>query len=220
MLTSEAAALPRTAYAVALADFARRHGLGRGDVVRAYHAVRAMPYRSGSDRTPLTALRRGRGACTARHVILRDLLRLQGATADVELVEGDFAAGFFATPAMPDALAAMVREGGVPDVHCHVRVGRGSDTRRLDATWPDAMRSLGVRVNDAWDGVGDTIGAMPGGVIRSAPEDVLGQKARLLSKLTHSQSERRTTFLRLLSSWLDGLERDTRGRMIDGAEDG
>lgn len=202
------------AYPAALADFARRHALGQGDVVRTYHAVRAMPYRSGPDRTPLTALRDDRGACTARHIVLRDLLRAQGVAAAVELVEGDFAAGFTPTPAMPDALADMVRAGGVRDMHCRVRIGEGAEARRLDATWPDAMRGRGVRVNDGWDGASDTIEAVPGAVVRSDAEDVIGEKERLLAELTPAEATRRGTFLRLLSDW---LERETKkGRASDG----
>lgn len=189
-------------YAEALAAFRVRHGLGQGDVVRTYHAVRDLPYRSGADRTPETALLNRQGACTAKHLILRDLLREQGVEAVVELVEGDFTAGLSPTQDMPPALAKMVSEGGVRDMHCRVRIGSDSEALRLDATWPDAMATHGVIVNSGWDGTGDTIGAIPNVVVRSDAEDVLTEKARLLDDLTPEQTDRRRRFLSLLSGWL------------------
>lgn len=204
MPTSEALAAPaRTmTYAEARAWFRARHRLGPGDVVAAFHAVRSLPYRSGPDRTPLAALREGRGACTAKHLVLRDLLRDLGEEAAVELVEGRFGAGMPVHADMPQELQGMIRDGGVPDLHARVRLGRAETARRLDATWPDALEPLGFPVNRGWDGRGDTRGAMPGGAVRSEAEDVLAEKARLLSGLTAEESERRGVFLRLLSEWL------------------
>ena len=204
MPSSDAPTAPARAltYAEALGSFRARHRLGPGGVVEAFHAVRNLPYFSGPDRTPLAALRDGRGACTAKHLVLRDLLRAMGETAAVELVEGRFGAGMPVHPDMPEALRAMIREGGVPDIHAHVRLGEGERAQRLDATWPDALEALGFPVNRAWDGRGDTRGAMPGGAVRSDAEDVLAEKARLLSGLAAEESERRGQFLRLLSDWL------------------
>ena len=47
-------------------------------ILQAYSAVRQMLYFSGADRTPMAALRDGRGACTAKHLVLRDALRKAG----------------------------------------------------------------------------------------------------------------------------------------------
>ena len=96
MPTSEARRLPPTdpaaEYAEALAAFGARHLAGEGSaaLVQAFHAVRNLPYFSGPDRSALAALRTGRGACTAKHVLLRDLLRGLGTPAVVEIVEGDY----------------------------------------------------------------------------------------------------------------------------------
>lgn len=191
------------AYVDALEAFRKSNDIAVADVVRTYHAVRAMPYGSGPDRTPLTALRSGRGACTAKHLILRDLLRSVGITAVIELVDGDFASGLVAAAdAMPRDLAAMVRKGGVRDIHCRVRIGTGAGVQLLDATWPDGLGTVGVTVNDGWDGIGDTIGAIPHVRVRSEAEDVLAEKARLLAELSLEETERRRRFLRLLSDWL------------------
>ncbi len=197
-----------SAYAEGLAAFVAAHvpARGAGGVLQAYTAVRQMPYFSGPDRTPLTALREGRGACTAKHVILRDVLRAIGRRADVEIVQGDFAAAIPPHPSQDAALAEMVRQGDVMDFHCRV-VLRGVDgDRRLDATWPDALAPFGFAVNRDWTGQGDTLQAIPDAIVRATPEDVLAAKAELLATLDPPMIARRLEFLRLLSGWMAGLK--------------
>lgn len=195
-------------YAEVLASFVARHvpARGAGGILQAYSAVRQMPYFSGADRTPMAALRDGRGACTAKHIILRDILRATGQRADVEIVQGDFAAAIPLHPTQEPALAQMIREADVMDFHCRV-VLRGVDgDRRLDATWPDALAQYGFSVNGGWTGKGDTLQAMPDAVVRATPEDVLSAKADMLITLGPAMIARRLEFLRLLSGWMAGLQ--------------
>lgn len=187
-------------YAEALDAFLAAH-VASGGVVAAYRAVQAMPYFSGPDRTPLAALRTGRGACTAKHLVLRDALRRMGQAAVVEIVEGDFASGIPLHLSMPAELQEMVRAGGVVDFHCRVRLEGGPV---LDATWPLALRRWGFDVRE-WHGAGDSGQAIAQVTVRSTDEDVLGTKARLLAGLSEADSARRLRFLALLSGWLAGL---------------
>jgi len=187
-------------YAEALDAFLAAH-VASGSVVAAYRAVQAMPYFSGPDRTPLAALRTGRGACTAKHLVLRDALRRMGQGAEVEIVEGDFASGVPVHPSQPAALQAMIRDGGVVDFHCRVRLRDGP---ALDATWPLALRRWGFPAQD-WNGAGDSAQAIARVTVRSQDEDVLGTKARLLAGLSEEDSTRRLRFLALLSGWLAGF---------------
>ena len=179
---------------------------GVGGVVQTYAAVQRMPYFSGPDRTPLAALRSGRGACTAKHIILRDLLRRAGARACVEIVEGDFAAGIPLHPTQSPDLQQMIRQRGVTDFHCRVRLMRPEGDLRLDATWPEDLAAYGFAVNRAWTGTGDTLQAIPAVVVRSDDEDVLGTKALLLAGLSTAARQKRLEFLRLLSAWMTTIK--------------
>ena len=191
-------------YVAALAHFAAPHG---GDPVALFHAVRAMPYRSGPDRTPMAALCTGQGACTAKHLILRDALRLAGHRAEVELVEGDFASAIPDHPSMPDALRAEIAQGGITDYHCRVRLSASDQPhRRLDATWPDALIPFGFVTARGWNGTGDTVQAIERVRIAACVDDVLAEKARLLSALPPAAAARRLRFLALLSDWLSGVQ--------------
>ena len=176
--------------------------LGMGGILQSYEAVRQMPYFSGPDRTPLAALRSGQGACTAKHIILRDVLRKLGERAEVEIVEGDFSTGIPLHPAQPADLQEMIRQGGVTDFHCRVRLITGAGEMRLDATWPDELAPFGFTSNRTWTGNGDTIQAILKVVLWSQDEDVLGTKARLVASLGDAALQRRQVFLRLLSDWL------------------
>ncbi len=197
-------ATPADPYAAALSAFAASFG---GDPVALFHGVRAMPYRSGPDRTPLAALRSGQGACTAKHLILRDMLRLAGHRAEVELVEGDFAGAIPDHASMPDTLRAEIARGGVTDYHCRVRLTTpGQPHRRLDATWPDALIPYGFATAQGWDGTGDTVQAIERVRVAACVDDVLTEKARLLSALPPAAAARRLRFLRLLSDWLSDVQ--------------
>ena len=196
MLTSEAS----TAYDLALDAFMASQVAG--DVPGIYHAVRKLAYFSSGERSAEAVMRTGRGACTAKHILLRDLLRRHGEVAEVELAEGDFAAGMPQVASMPLALREMIRAAGVPDFHCYVVWQGPQHAVRLDATWPDALGSYGFAVNAGWAGTGDTrLAITPDGITERA-EDVIAAKARLLSGLTAEQAAKRRLFLKLLSDWI------------------
>ena len=196
MLISE----PNTAYGLALDAFMASHGAH--DVPGTYHAVRKLAYFSSGERSPEAVIRTGRGACTAKHILLRDLLRRQGEVAEVELVEGDFAAGMPQAASMSAPLRDMIRDAGVADYHCYVLWQNAGQAVRLDATWPNAMAVHGFPVNVGWAGTGDTMLAItPNGTTRRA-EDVITAKAELLSGLSADQADKRRRFLTLLSDWI------------------
>ena len=187
-------------YNARLDAFLARHGAT--DVPSIYHAVRNLGYYSSGDRTPDAVMETGRGACTAKHILLRDLLRRHGETAAVEIVGGDFAEGIPVVKGMPQALVDMIRQAGVLDYHCYV-VWRGPERElKLDATWPDAVAPYGFTVNADWAGEGDTTLALRPTLVKVREENVVEEKEKLLSGLNTDQLETRRAFLKLLSDWL------------------
>jgi hypothetical protein len=192
-------------YQEGLEAFLRLHVTqdGPAGVVQAFHAVRRMRYFSGPDRTPLALLASGRGACTAKHLLLRDLLRRLGERASTELVQGDFTRGIPTVDSMPRPLAQRIAQGAVTDFHCHVIWHTDNQALVLDATWPDGLSGYGFAVNSGWQGVGGTIGAMPGAVGMGLHEDVLQAKQALIDTLSVPVALDRKTFLSMLSQWID-----------------
>lgn len=194
-------------YTTALDHFIERHvDLAKEfAVISLFHAVRNIPYFSTGERSPEAVLRDNRGACTAKHLLLRDLLRRCGELADVELIEGDFAASMPVVHSMPDELKMWIRSGGIKDYHCYV-VWRGPEREQiLDATWPDALARHGFTVNSDWAGEGDTALAIVPTFIKSRVEDVIPRKEKLLLSLTREETHHRKLFLSLLSTWLASL---------------
>ena len=187
-------------------------GLGGdgGRPVAIFHAVRNIPYASRGSRRPDDVLDAKEGSCSGKHLLLRDLLRRAGETADVETVEGDFAGGLPEAPSMPATLRAMVHDGGVRDFHQYVVWAGPGGEMRLDATWPDYVSPHGVATNAGWDGRGDTqIALKPTRVVGRA-EDLIAYKERLLATLSAEETVRRREFLSLLTQWLEKL-RETGG---------
>jgi hypothetical protein len=203
--TGDGEAAGAGSYEEALDAFLERSGLADGpaDVPAIFHAVRNLAYHSSGDRTPEAVLRTGRGACTAKHILLRDLLRRRGEVADVEIVAGDFAAAVPEVESMPAALRRWVREGGIRDFHCYA-VWRGAKGElKLDATWPDGLATYGFTINAGWAGEGDTALAIEPVSVKARVEDVIGRKERLLATLSQDAAANRRAFLGLLSTWLD-----------------
>jgi hypothetical protein len=175
---------------------------GHAALVEVYHAVREIPYFSSGDRSPYAALKARRGACTAKHIILRDALRIVGFDAVIELVDCDFAAGVPPHSSMSQDLLDQVRAGNIRDIHCWVRT-RGDTPQLLDATWPSGLAVYGFSTNSGWTGTGDTYPAVDCVQSISVSEDVLIEKQRLLDDFSDQEKKRRKKFLGALSSWLD-----------------
>ena len=167
-----------------------------------FHAVRRMTYASNTSRSPEDVLISNRGACTGKHLLLRDLLRRAGEEADVEIAQGDFAANIPIVLSMPEILKQRIQAGGVIDFHCYVVWRTANRELKLDATWPDSLAPLGFPVNDSWDGRQDTQLALEPFEISSRVEDVIGHKEQLLSTLSSAQIDNRRFFLDLLTNWL------------------
>lgn len=174
-------------------------GAGRLDAVSVFHAVRQLPYLSDGDRSLQTVLARRAGACTAKHLLLTRLLNEIGTPAAMELVDGDFATPLRGARDVPEELAPAIRDG-IPDIHNIVRATVDGRSVLLDATWNDAVKPYGFRVNDAWDGRGDTeiavdvnrmLGsaedpvAKKGAIIDSWPEEVRARRRRFLDGISH-----------------------------------
>ncbi len=192
-----------TLYELALDAFMTSHGAE--DVPGIYHAVRKLAYFSSGERSPEAVMRTGRGACTAKHILLRDLLRRRGEVAEVVLVSGDFADGIPQAASMPARLRAMIRDAGVADFHCYVVWQNAGEAVRLDATWPNALLPYGFPVNTGWAGSGDTVLAISPNAATQRAEDVITAKSQLLLGLSVDQAARRLRFLKLLSDWIAAI---------------
>lgn len=173
-------------------------------VTEVYHAVRNLTYASDGNRTPAGVLETGRGSCTGKHLLLRDLLRRMGERAEVETVEGDFALGVPAHPTMSPALLAFAGKGGTRDFHNYVVWEGPHGAAKLDATWPDAMAGFGFAVNSDWAGQGNSGIALTPVSNRGTAEDVIEYKKRLLSELSAQETADRLSFLALLTGWIAG----------------
>jgi len=189
---------------------ARHAGTPAGDprvrVVALFHAVRALPYASAGVRETAAVLAAGAGSCTGKHLVLRDALRRIGEAAEVEIVEGDFAAAIPVVAGMPAALARWTGAGGIRDYHNRVIWHAPEGEVVLDATWPDAVAPFGFAVNADWRGRGDTATALTVERVHGRPEDVISAKTALLERLAPRLQADRRAFLALLTDWLAGVQ--------------
>lgn len=173
------------------------------DPIVVFHRIRNFAYASRGRRDPQSVLELGEGSCSGKHLLLRDLLRLMGMKADVEIAEGDFAAGVPPHPSMPSRLKTLVQEAGVRDFHQYVVWTSDTGERLLDATWPDSVAHLGIPTNAGWDGQDNTRLALEPVAHHGRPDDLITKKNALLAGLSEPERAKRQEFLTLLTEWLD-----------------
>lgn len=195
----------------------------RSVAVELFHLVRNFSYVSNGMRDPLWVLENRAGSCSGKHILLRDLLRAAGFKADVETVEGDFAAGIPSVAAFSPELREALERAGIHDFHQIVSVDLGDETVLLDATWPDSLKVHGFPINDDWQGRGQTTLALKPERFLGPTEDVVPFKVALIEKLPEEKQRRRLEFLSLLNVGLASLEQATGHgnddiRLDDGTE--
>jgi hypothetical protein len=170
-----------------------------------YHAVRNIPYGSIGRRDPAHVLVANAGSCSAKHMLLDELLRRLGHRTRLITIFTHFDEGVPDHASYPEELRELLRRGKVPDFHHFLRVEQNGRWLDLDATWHDRLGAYGFPVNAGWTGAGDTrLAARP---IREYPptDDLVALKERLLKELSPPQRALRTRFFGLLSDWIAGL---------------
>ncbi len=187
----------------ALADFfmqIEHHGQ-KADATSVFHAVRQLPYLSTGDRSIEGILLRRAGSCSSKHILLSAMLNQIGITAHVELVLGDFATPFRGARNVPAEFSDSARDG-IRDVHNILRAEINGTAVVLDATWHDAMLPFGMRVNNTWNGLGDTpiavdVTQMLGPSLQPAKD-----KARLIASWPEAEQQKRRRFLEMVNKWV------------------
>lgn len=175
-------------------------------IVAIYHHVRSIPYGGAGQRDPRRVYESRLGTCSGKHILLRDTLRACGYDAEVVTIFTHFNKGIPVHPSMPQELQDIILSADVPDYHHFVRaLSKDGYIVELDATWHDALKSYRFPVNDAWDGMGDTV--LAGAPIRSYPatEDIASLKQSLLAALSAEETALRAKFLKLLTEWMAAI---------------
>lgn len=194
-------------YARKMDDFLTQNGLdGQADPVAVYHAVRKVPYGSRGGRSPEEVLLHNEGSCSGKHILLRDLLRHLKQSANIETVQGDFAAAMQAHASMPEDLQQYCNVGGVVDFHHYVVWDSPNGAWKLDATWPDNVIAMGIPGNANWVGGGDTKLALSPEKSLGFTEDIPKFKERLLGGLSDEERAYRSKFLTLLTDWVTAID--------------
>lgn len=174
------------------------------DIAEIFHGVRRLPYHSSGDRSLMGILKSKRGSCSSKHILLAALLNSVGVRAQVELVQGDFATPLRAARGIPVSFVEAARSG-VRDIHNVVRAWLNGRPTVLDATWHDDVKPHRFRVNDAWEGEGDTEIAVDVESFLGPAADVAAAKAHIISSWPNAEQARRRAFLEQINEWVAAL---------------
>lgn len=187
---------------------ARRRGLvddeGTLGPREAFRLVRDLPYRRTPALTPEAVVAAWCGTCTAKHVLLKQLLGEMGIPSRLIMAGHLFSRE--TAPFLPPEVLAHVDGGPVPDVHTYLEVLDGRLPRPVDATWPLGLRAWGFPANPSWEGpmalacVPLETGAVPEGC------DVSSFKEAWIVRWVGRERPRREALLQALRTWLDRQE--------------
>ena len=122
------------------------HGDARVDAGGVFALIRDMPYQRASSREPEAIIREWRGTCSGKHYLLDALFREMGHDSRVVMCTHNFTPEN--TAHFPEPLRSEVSQGPLPDVHTYVRLHTEAGWMKVDATWPQSARALGMAIND------------------------------------------------------------------------
>ena len=177
-------------------------GDGNVDAGVVFTLVRDMAYQRASSRKPEAIIREWRGTCSGKHYLLDALFREMGYDSRVMMCTHDFTPEN--TAHFPDLLRLEVSKAPVPDVHTYVRLQTEAGWMKVDATWPQGARALGMAVNDRFiPGVYMDVACSPVEVFE-VPHGVDPQafKEELIKVHCGSDMDRRDRFIEDMSRWL------------------
>ena len=171
------------------------------NVVTLFHAVQNLPYLSTGDRSLEGILQRRAGSCSSKHILLAALLNVIGITSRVELVLGDFATPFRNARNIPAPFIEAAKNG-IRDIHNILRADINGTSVILDATWHDAMLPFAMRVNNAWNGQGDTEIAVDVHKMLGPSNEPAEDKARIIAIWPQAEQQARRRFLETVNDWI------------------
>ena len=185
---------------------AERRGLLGGDANLdagvVFTLIRDMPYQRANSRVPEAIIREWRGTCSGKHYLLDALFREMGHDSRVVMCTHNFTPEN--TAPFPGPLRPGVSQGPVPDCHTPRRLHTEAGWMKVDATWPQSARALGMAVNDRFiPGVDMDVACSPVEVFE-VPDGVDPQtfKEELIEVHCGSDTDRRDHFIEAMSIWL------------------
>jgi hypothetical protein len=184
-------------------------GLGPEEArISVFGHIRDIPYAIIPElrdpyRGPAGMLTVNKGSCQPKHFLLADFFRRLGIPVRYATYPFRWADAGINYPA---DMKKMVK--GLPPAYhlaCKARIGAG--WALVDATWDLPLKKAGMRVNDNWDGMSDTINAVV--PIEEALHDTIGDRVsyEATGKASYTGEERAlyAEFIDKLNRWLDSL---------------
>jgi hypothetical protein len=163
-------------------------------------AIRALPYRRNSERTPQGVIDERRGTCSTKHLLLYELCRHHWPETDPQLVHRihrlfpDDARRLF-----DSSVARAVPTRGLVDIHRYLTILRDRRRIRIDVTFPEQT---------TWDGRTSMALACGDGVDVPSRANPDTHKRRL--ERIYCDPAVREPFIAALVTWSKTLSRPTR----------
>ena len=165
-----------------------------------FRLVRDLPYRRPSSPDASAAMAEWCGTCSTKHRLLQRLLAARGVPS--RLMIATYTYRWTAADPPPPAMAAVLADGPVRDVHNFLEVWAAGAWGAVDATWPRGAEWLGFPVNPAWTpGVPQAVACLAPYRAWPVPtdQDPLAYKASIVRAWCGPEAARRERLIAALS---------------------
>lgn len=191
-----------------LQDHAVRRGRRHADAFpltpqEMFALVRDMPYARASSHDPHVVIEEWRGTCSTKHELLAALLAEAGLRSTIMACTQEVQ--WPAALPLPPELADLFAAGRVVDLHNYLVVHAPAGDTIIDATWPLALKRLGLPANETLEwGTNMPIACVPlqtWAVPADEPLETF-KTALLRAQFTPAELARRDTFIRTVGALL------------------
>ena len=171
-------------------------------LIALFETVRDIPYGYIGTRDPLQVLKKSKGTCSGKHLLLGYLFQTMGIEVKYMMCLTKLN---FLKEILPDELYAILQDKEVYDCHNFLRV-HINKWLDVDVTFDAPLERYGFPVNRDWNGTSDCeIAFKPIKIFEVT--DLLKEKKHALDKFPEEMQKARLMFIKRLSNWLDEIRR-------------
>jgi len=168
--------------------------------VSIFEVVRDIPYGNIGSRSPLQVLKKRKGSCSGKHLLLGYLYQNMGIQVQYMMCLTKFN---FIQDLLPDNLKLILKKHEIYDYHNYLRIFV-DEWLDVDATFDNPLKNYGFPVNDKWDCASHCkIAFRPIEVYQV--NDLIEEKKEAIKRLPREKQKIRKIFLKQMDKWMESI---------------
>ncbi len=167
-------------------------------IISVFEMVRDIPYGFIGSRDPLLVLKKRKGTCSGKHLLLGYLYQSMGVGVKYMMCLTKFN---FIKNIMPYELKSILGKNEIYDYHNYLRIFVG-EWLDVDITFDLPLKKYGFVINDNWDCTSKPIEIY-------CVSNLVGEKEKALSAFSKDERESRDCFIKQMSIWAESIRTES-----------